>query len=213
MIIDFVHIPKTAGTSLLVGIQQSSLRVILDYSDPLDPDPFGIRKLIRIRRRIISENRITTEDGNYVIYGHHAADRFESITERQLVTILRDPIELLISYYNYTKEKSKTNKKKYVKLSIEEYLLSEFSRNFLSFYFATTIPNDFSLIGFTDQFDKFTHSFSRLTQVRIHNLKLNITKKKQHTKQSLTPELITYLKEVHLKDSYSWYEHARKLHG
>jgi hypothetical protein len=99
-----VHYPKSAGTSLVRSLQAAlgEDRVLLDYADnPADPgsrfrlDPVGFR---RDRRRT---------PGDYAaIHGHFHPEKYALIEPRQrwLVTILREPVENLLSIYRFWRQ-------------------------------------------------------------------------------------------------------------
>jgi hypothetical protein len=99
-----VHFPKSAGTSLVRSAQAAlgEARVLLDYGDnPANPgsryrvDPVGFE---RARPR---------STGDYAfIHGHFHPEKYALIEPcaRMLVTILREPVDNLLSIYRFWRQ-------------------------------------------------------------------------------------------------------------
>ncbi|MGH8714831.1 MAG: sulfotransferase family 2 domain-containing protein [Casimicrobiaceae bacterium] len=89
----FVHVPKTAGSSLY-----SIFRTILQPSELLKLHPNG-ETLLRINA--LSERHVTRLR---ILYGHVDVQLAREILPlQQCVTLLRDPVDRIVSYYAFVK--------------------------------------------------------------------------------------------------------------
>ncbi|GAB4364921.1 MAG: hypothetical protein Kow0042_03850 [Calditrichia bacterium] len=92
-----IHIPKTAGTSLRVALQNSQQNIVYLYRLPP-----GIRRSELIEKLKIIENDETQLPD--IIYGHMGYGLHEYFQfPATYFTILRDPIERAISLYRHEK--------------------------------------------------------------------------------------------------------------
>lgn len=106
-----IHLPKCAGESL-----QSSLRKIygdkafLDYGDAIVNTRPGMVKHREKRKNAIIE-RIGKNDFEYdVIHGHFYAQKYIDILSKPTwITVMRNPFELIPSYYNYLRRTNQDN--------------------------------------------------------------------------------------------------------
>ena len=216
MIYNFIHIPKTAGTAILDALKLlESIHIIEDYSDPLDPNLFGvpmIRNLIRKRRLNLNLKLLRNSCSDYIIYGHHNFDRYSSISRRKLITVLRDPIDTLVSYYNYTFSKN-TPKKKYLKSSLEEFLLSDFARSFFKIYLNNSKVSSFHFIGFQDDMPSVQLQLSNIFGNSVLIKTVNKTQTIKTSKNQIDGELLLYLQKVHLRSDYKFYWEAKEKFG
>lgn len=95
----FIHIPKCAGTDLIINLaqQRMSLPVVLGEPAWLEQDDF-LRIFVNLARRALFSERI-------FVCGHiHLEDYIKSAgvrREDRIFTIVRDPTDLFISQANY----------------------------------------------------------------------------------------------------------------
>jgi hypothetical protein len=98
-----VHVPKSAGTSLVRSLKAvyGSAAIHLDYADdPIDPccsfnlDPAGCR----MRAQQIEFDPVVR-----VIHGHLHASKYAHLRDAKRITFLRHPISNLISIHSFWK--------------------------------------------------------------------------------------------------------------
>lgn len=105
----YIHIPKTAGTSMSTILDHGvNRRILYDYSEMvkltnLGPKYSTVRENSRktIERKIKS-NKGYIEDSFDVIYGHFFYDKYKDIfPDAKYLTCLRNPIDRLLSQLNH----------------------------------------------------------------------------------------------------------------
>lgn len=80
-----VHIPKTGGTTFLSVLEQHyGNRLVKDYETPRE-----------------EVNRLIGGRGEYCVHGHFHVEKYLDVPDATFVTWMRDPIDRLISYYNF----------------------------------------------------------------------------------------------------------------
>jgi hypothetical protein len=80
-----VHIPKTGGTTFLTVLEHHfGNRLVRDYEMPRD-----------------EVNRMIGGRGEYCVHGHYYAEKYADVPDATFVTWMRDPIDQLISHYNF----------------------------------------------------------------------------------------------------------------
>lgn len=105
----FIHIPKTAGTSLSTIFDYGSNRRILydydslSYLSQLDDNYDSYRNSIEARKRIsLSKNKEFVEDNFDFIYGHFFSSMYDGIfPSAKFMTCFRNPTNRLISHVNH----------------------------------------------------------------------------------------------------------------
>lgn len=134
-----LHLPKTAGTSFRMLLQDN-------YKDDLLLDYGGeIQDISKYK----------------CVHGHLNINKYLTVyPEAKLITWLRDPRERVISYYNYWKNKRVNDDNPWhVKFKKENPTLMQFARDFiflrqeLSIYLDGVDIEKFFFIGITERFD------------------------------------------------------------
>ena len=165
----FPHIPKCAGTSLLRQFEVADINLFLDYDKP----PHCTSKFFQADcERRNRECQFLDFGGFDLVFGHFPLDRYKHLTYRY-VTILRDPLERAISYFNYWKNMPASNLLAIYRDPIITGIQSG-EVDFLSFikqqrisdfsvgYLCGKRPDEFLLVGFLDDYLKFTTRLSEL---------------------------------------------------
>lgn len=111
----FLHIPKTAGTTLLQIInKQYQNGEIADcyFKDPLQTEIFL--------------KQVSHNPNVKMIYGHYNLGvRHYLATPYTFFTLLRDPVERVISFYYFLKTVGHVHQSKLINMSLEEFFLSK----------------------------------------------------------------------------------------
>lgn len=91
----FLHVPKTAGTTLRSILEQNYPRATIHYTDPGSPDPFGDFTALRPEKRA----QFKVISGHYN-FGFHTLLANDSV----YITMLREPVERSLSeFYHITR--------------------------------------------------------------------------------------------------------------
>ena len=211
----FVHMPKCAGTSVYHVLDAAAHDdVVRDY-DSLFKIPLDQRKL-KIDLFSCHPEKI---DERKIVYGHFFPIKYIGVNKNRkfkLVTILRDPIDRIISHYKFWNSHQFSDHYLWKKMKDQKWTLMEFAMstemcNFYKQYFYGISMEDFSFIGIYENLDYSVKmclqelSVSFEDGVVIPNL--NVTESTCEMK--LSHDDIVKLKNFHGED-YEIYNFAKK---
>ncbi len=166
-----LHLPKTAGSSFKVSLEQYfEQKLLLDYTDlPINTPLFQ-----RNRNALISSLSITEYDFGEVecIHGHFMPIKYlllNSIKSLKFVTWMRHPVERIISHYYFWQRRYSPEAPALHKRVIEEkwtlskFCLSDEMRDLYNQFLWGFPLNNFDFIGITehyeDDFKYFTNKY------------------------------------------------------
>ena len=203
-----VHVPKTGGSSLLVGLNQHYGDWLFhDYGhDPGNPT------------HSIDQPPVL---GIYTkaVYGHFRADRYLGYSPQCLFTFIRDPVELLVSVYFYWKTSRQEGNPEYLKFVDERPTLMEFAarsgRAYVS-YFGGIDLGMVDFIGNHATYDNDLETLGRLTGIGFPRVRLNVFEpSSERLEVEADGVLMGRLKDL-LRNDYATYEllleKANRLH-
>lgn len=157
----FLHMPKCAGTSIrsiLEALAPNDL--VIDYQSYFSsPRPERSEKILRA---LLEPLDLGPEK---FVYGHFFPVKYLGVQAAHastLVTIIREPIDRLISHYYYWNAGDFSahwiwRKMKEEEWSLERFILSDEMRNFYSQYLAHTSLGQFAYIGVYENLTESVH--------------------------------------------------------
>lgn len=162
-----VHIRKNAGQSFRAALKEHyGDRLFLDYGDLVGSTSSG-SKLVRLKRRFFAyKNRRRILDRYDVIHGHFYASKYRRFAkDLQYATILRDPVDRVLSNYYYIMRKpglrhpnARTVRKR--NMSLEEYARYPDSRNLQSRSLRGVPISDFAFVGICEDYPNSVRLFN-----------------------------------------------------
>lgn len=211
----FLHMPKCGGVSVRRLLESHlSSRLTIDYMSYGTLDPSSRRNEIN---KALEHPKNVGED--QVIYGHFYPVKYFGRTLNQnykIVTILRDPIERLVSHYFYWKRTEHPDHYVYRKFRAESWTLEQFimSEDLKNFYaqFLTDFPlKRFDYIGVYERLEESVRECLRALDLKIdfHTLPhLNSNKNHEKSQVLLSNSFLREAQEFHAWD-YSVYNMIR----
>jgi hypothetical protein len=211
----FVHIPKTAGSSFASEISElrSPYRNIhVDYQDKSVPHEI---KMDRAVEQFIQDASVTPF---HACSGHinmrHVSRIREAIPRARVISLLRNPIERVISDFRYARTPAHPPYKDFIKQfpTIESYVDSPASQNKMFKFLAPEpdirmahlfefLDESVSFVGLTEMYPM---SFNIIMQLfGLNRLPTSHKRKTEPTKYNQverTPEILKRIKEANARD-------------
>ena len=163
-----VHIPKTAGTSFRKSVREIfGESMILDYADK----PIKVSRWKRNWNTWLQGRRSNTlaMADNACIFGHYMPLKYSHMMrtrECRLVTWLRDPIERMVSHYNFISEHHRLRKLAPGKSDVvdeswtlERFMFSPRYRNYSSQFLWGVGFNKFDFVGLVEHYQDDLRDF------------------------------------------------------
>jgi len=212
----FVHIPKTAGSSFAYELSEwrrPYRRVRVDDEDTITPHK---KKLERAVSQFIEDCRTTPYRA---CSGHmnmrHVLRIREALPGARIVSMLRHPVERVISDFRYARTPSHPPHKEFIRRfpTIESYVDSPASQNKM-FRILTPDPNitmdkfyeyldeNISFVGITELYPMSVNITARLFGVDLLPIshKRNKTETTVHNEVERSPALLRRIREVNDRD-------------
>jgi hypothetical protein len=262
-IAQFVHIEKTAGTSVRYSVEQAvgseNVYVYSPESDRLTKSSEGLKPVTsplldrlrlgfsnpvlgplfmlaypRISARYKDRIRksapaLEVPTDAKVVFGHFAADRFDSLLPEGTTVIravvLREPLERMRSHYDHWK-RTRANEDwrvhiPYSNLSFEQFSLLPEMQNYQSQALAGKELSDFDIVGTADRTEAFTETFikaligvgliSHSQEVSVEHKRYNRTPEKRRTLlEGLDQTFLEAFSVFHQQD-YKLYSQALEM--
>lgn len=172
----FVHIPKTAGTSFRIGLEQvfGPHRLLLDYGPTAPETDEAVRRLYcqkPFRPAIVSG--IASEKQSAVICGHFPVSRYLKIfPEATVISFVREPLQRCYSeYLQFRRYKNYTD-------SFNAFFQQKHQINLQS-KFLETFPDN-GIIGCSEHYDQSLELIYKLIGISIPVFRFNRNRKKIH---------------------------------
>lgn len=219
--IAFIHIPKTAGSTFY-----SILRTVLP--------PTRLYKLHQTPEAIAALHRLSSKERIGVIYGHiDYRTAIEFVPPERCVTLLRHPIDRIISYYFYHKYMSRDPEHELAaRLPFGEWIhqsrLLEVDNGMLRrllgisdkvgfgectpdmFEEAKTVLSRFMMVGLMSRFEESYALLAKLCGWQMRAYQAKNVNKRRLTAQQLSAEEVEYIKHYNEYD-LALYAYAEEL--
>lgn len=201
-----VHIPKTAGTSFRVAIQESINKssILFDYGEHSKKTSKKVLNFTYGEEQEKLPLYMFNQNIKFLI-GHFSISKYyESFPNARFCTFLRHPIQRVISEYKHKQK------------------LNDYKETFQTFYSQKNqINRQYSLLqgmnldqlfcfGLTEEYDKSIRLFNKMTGSNLQILELNLGKKNIQEKYELDEGVYKALKQLNDKD-IQLYEEAKNL--
>ena len=211
----FVHIPKTAGSSLVAewsGIRQPYCNIHADYEAPGKTYDERLENAID---RFVAENEKTSfrACSGHITMRHVRKIR-KAIPKSRVVSLLRDPVERVISDYRYARTPAHPPYREFIRQfpTIESYVDSPASQNKM-FKFLTPDPmlpaaglvaflnESTSFIGLTEMYPMSFNIIMNISgQNRFPTLHMGKTESTEDNSVNRTTGLIKRIREANAQD-------------
>ncbi len=214
----FDHIPKCAGTSLSMYLEAHYPKRQIFSTVGASP-----RESVKLFKGLPEEQRL----GYRLVKGHLANDLLGYAHPDCLkVTVLREPVDRIVSHYYYAKRKSDHYLHSQIhelKMSLEDYATSGLGdelRNWYTVHFAGVSPDEaelrpeesivkayevlmdrYELVGLLENFGTFVDELRRRANLRLayQGIKSNVTKERPRIENS-PPSAIRKIEELNYLD-------------
>jgi hypothetical protein len=210
-----MHIPKTAGTSFRMALQERfGPAMLLAYRGQVR----GTEPVVGFEGKLLAEldaqrrERLTAYCRAHkveCIHGHFTLPTLcEAFPEASCITFLREPVDRLISAYNHmytTMPEAARN------TSFAQFANNPRTRNVYEQLGVLECLDALAFIGITEQYERslrlLEHKFPHLGSLSFEEA--NVSQNKRFTKADVTPELRAQLRELNDGDA-EIYEAARE---
>jgi len=210
----FLHIPKTAGQSFRQGAMDyfGKSNCVLLYGEDKKTTS-EIANNIYYKTHNLSLNQkyeelcIYIEKHNILFYSSHAsATVLPCFDPNQAVIFLREPLNRLISHYNYA------IKKKHIEGSFESFIENPIYQNMQSALLGNQVLSSIGFVGLTEKYKESLFLFNNQYGT---NLKFSQKNKmsflfKKIKKKNLSASLIKKIKQLNQQD-FELYEEGESL--
>ena len=167
----FVHIPKTAGTSLRSLLEEfaGDHTVLKDYGDAADTTP-ELFKLVHEQKKLIEfRKHFNRPERGILLSGHFPAERYwDFFNAESFLTFLRHPVDRCISeYVHFVNHKGWTG-------TLEQFARRQGSRNVLSKFMKHIDIDEFGFIGFSENFEATLPALGNYLGVELPMRRTNV---------------------------------------
>lgn len=167
-----IHLPKCAGTSLKSSIANAfGDQCFLDYGN-LVVDQSKRANQVRLKKKKMLINAHLKGELNYkVIHGHFYASKYLDVIEcPRWVTVLRNPLELVPSYFNFLRSLNRDglliNIAKEMN-SLEEFVVHPWFCNIMTKLIYPLRLKDFSMVGTVEYYKNYILSLEEMAGVKL----------------------------------------------
>lgn len=163
----FVHIPKTAGTSFRSALEDNdNIKMLYDYGKGV---PESTDELVdKDFKNITYDNEIFDKDKYNFICGHVSYNKYgHCISDKHLVTILRNPVERVVSEFQHRQRGV------HVYNSFIDYCSAPYERNKQYRMLKNIESIENALIGLTSHYNIFVDIFNEETNLNIQKISVN----------------------------------------
>ncbi len=212
----FPHIPKCGGSSVLKILENTGKSLFLDYDAPPSHREWTMLGCER-RNREFARLDFSVFD---FIYGHFPLERYRRGNKgRQIILLLRHPIERMISQYYFWKDMVPDNDYSFLAiepeiadLKAEKMDLPAFCdifgmKDFYTRYTQLPDTSGFLLVGFTDLLPEFFQKLSQYTGY-VHE---EFPAERQNSSRIDLSAAVRKELESRLAKEIEWYEAQRRL--
>lgn len=164
-----LHMPKVGGNSFLVALKEVfSGRVYEDYGDMSDLQRYFMREL-SFEEVLSDASKVSDVQSVDCVHGHFLAAKYDTPEYdcAHFVTWLRDPVDRLVSHYNffirsYVEETAGPLFKRIIKeeWSLEDFCFSNEYRNIYTQYLRNFPVRRFSFVGVLEFYNEDLEYFS-----------------------------------------------------
>lgn len=176
-----VHIPKTAGTSFRLALEEHyGERILFDYGDdrPLTDTPEQER--IRQESRRETRRRWPEITQRYdAIHGHFRADKYLFARDGlRIATFFREPAARTLSFYRHFMRHPDTTAPLAERARAENMDFQAFARqpeviSFYRLFLDGLTPRDFDFVGITERYDQSIALFNRMFETSLTIMEAN----------------------------------------
>ncbi|QEP42042.1 hypothetical protein D5085_02130 [Ectothiorhodospiraceae bacterium BW-2] len=195
----FVHIPKTAGTSLRIAFEQALGKesVYYDYGKTASETSALVSDLLY--GEIPDSYRLFEYLGKCssrsLIAGHFGIKRYSHfILAKNIATFVRDPVQQVISHYYHFKRHGG------YKQSLEVFCRQPQFRNLQNRSFNNYPLNLIGFIGLTEKFTISLQLLAKLWNISIEELKLNFNQQRTEELYQVEPATEQLIKQQNRQD-------------
>jgi hypothetical protein len=202
----FVHIPKTAGTSLRNALERAAAdhTILRDYGKAPETSP-ALFNLVHVQKKPLQLREVFDHEKRGVLLsGHFPAHRYwEIFRPKSFVTFVRDPVDRVISEHNHFVSYQGWT------ASLDEFATMQRFRNVISKFLARVSIKRFGFIGIMENLEADVPALSQFLGTELSVRRDNKGSYTHQPASSVTPEIRGRIAELN-SDDIELYERLKR---